>query len=124
MYTICFMYYGHLFCVAQILLSKPVDWIKGMTNLSERMKTSIYVLFQLNINSRCPIQSHSSKLHAFQKLSFREVADGITLDFLPVEDWSDTLSSYSLQLRLYVESFSCHTLFVPCEAHLGDQFID
>ena len=68
--------------------------------------------------------SHSSKLHALQKLSFREVADGITLDFMPVEDWYDTMPPYSLELRLYVESSNCPTLFVPCEAHLGDQFID
>ena len=63
MYTICFMYYGHLFGVAQILLSKPVDWIKGMTNLPERMKTSIYVLFQLNINSRCLIHTVQNYTH-------------------------------------------------------------
>ena len=63
MYTICFMYYGHLFGVAQILLSKPVDWIKGMTNLPERMKTSIEVLFQLNNNSRCTIHTVQNYTH-------------------------------------------------------------
>ena len=61
--AICFMYYGHLFCVAQILLSKPVEWIKGMTNLPERMKTSIYVLFQFNNNSRCTIHTVQNYTH-------------------------------------------------------------
>ena len=63
MYTICFMYYSHLFCVAQILLSKPVEWIKGMTNLPERMKTSIYVLFPLDNNSRCTIHTVQNYTH-------------------------------------------------------------
>ena len=67
---------------------------------------------------------HTVKINGTSKFSFRGLAKGITLEFVPAEDRYDTMPCYSLQLRLYVESFSCCTLFVPCEAHLGDQFID
>ena len=67
---------------------------------------------------------HTVKITRTSKFSFSGLAEGITLEFMPAEDRYDTMPCYSLQLRLYVESFSCCTLFVPCEAHLGDQFID